>query len=201
MKKIIEKFKSFYDDTYGKLITISWVLLALCLIIKLFGGNWFELNTENSKFIDFCLYVDNNMWLKMILACINYLLSGYISLCVILNVKKFNLKHALIFFPIMICKSIIGWYNSIIAFVIDIIILLVITTLCNKNLKRSIICFIFINAFMIITLLIRNVSFGFGKFNFNNSFVFQMLYQVDYYIMLILFYLYNAKKVKRKEGK
>lgn len=57
--KLIKKFKEFYNSTYGMLITVSWILLIVCLIIKLFGGNWFELNTENSNFIQFCLYVEN----------------------------------------------------------------------------------------------------------------------------------------------
>lgn len=194
MKKIIEKFKSFYDDTYGKLITISWVLLILCLIIKLFGGNWFELNTENSKFIEFCLYVEEHNILKMSIACIIYLISGYFILSCILN-KKLNIKLLMLFYPIMILKSILNWNYYILSFIIDLIILIAIPLIITKNWKRVLISFLILNALQIISILVRNVSFYFNELN---TTVENMLYQIDYYIMIILWYSYTFK---RKESK
>ena len=90
-KLIVNKFKEFNRDTYGMLITVSWILLVICLVIKLFGGNWFELWWDNEKFIAACNYVENNTILKISISCVNYLITGYMSLCCILNVKKLNL--------------------------------------------------------------------------------------------------------------
>lgn len=195
---MLNKFKEFYKNTYGMLITLSWILLIVCLIIKLFGGNWFELNSENSKFIDFCNYVDNNLWLKMILACIIYLISGYFILSCILN-KKLDKKLILIFFPLMMLKSILNWYLSIIPFVLDLFILIGLTTIINKNIKRSVLSYLFILLLQILTLLTRNLSFGLSEFNFNNTFVEQFLFQIDYYIMIILWYLYTFKRKEIKQ--
>lgn len=196
---MLNKFKEFYKNTYGMLITLSWILLIICLIIKLFGGNWFELNSENSKFIEFCLYVDNNLWLKMILACVIYLISGYFILSCILN-KKLDKKLILIFFPLMILKSILNWYFSVLAFILDLIILLVIPIILTKNWKRVLISFVILNALQIITLITRNVGFGFNENSFNyNYFIIQTLYQIDYYVMLILWYLYTFKRKEIKQ--
>lgn len=191
MKRLKERIKEFTNDTYGMLIFVSWIVLIACLIIKIFGGNWFELGTENSKFIEFCTYVDETMWLKMTLACIISLISGYISLCVMLNEKRLSLKNVLIFIPLMIIKSIISWYSSIISFVLDIFIMLGLTTIRNKSFKRSILCFVMISLLQVITILIRNISFN---FNLGNTLIEQSLIQVDYYIMLLLFYLYNFRR-------
>ena len=196
---MLNKFKEFYKNTYGMLITLSWILLIVCLIIKLFGGNWFELNSDNSKFIEFCLYVDENMWLKMILACVIYLISGYFILSCILN-KKLDKKLIFIFLPIMIAKSILNWYFSVLAFILDLIILLVIPIILTKNWKRVLISFVILNALQIITLLLRNAIFGFYENSFNfNSFIIQTLYQIDYYIMIILWYLYTFKRKEIKQ--
>lgn len=195
MKRLKERIKEFTNDTYGMLIFVSWIVLIACLIIKIFGGNWFELGTENSKFIEFCTYVDETMWLKMTLACIISLISGYISLCVMLNEKRLSLKNVLIFIPLMIIKSIISWYSSIISFVLDIFIMLGLTTIRNKSFKRSILCFVIITLFQLITLFFRNIS---GNFTLENSFLIQALYQIDYYLMLLLFYLYNFKRKEKQ---
>ena len=196
----MQKLRDFYNNKYGILIIVSWVVLLVCLVIKLIGGNWFELGVENDKFITFCGFVDDHLWLKMILACIIYLASGYPIICIILNKKKLDFKEIICFAPLMIVKSILGWYFSVIAFILDIFILLGLTTIFNKKPLRNIICFLIITLFQLLTIGIRNISFWLGGFNFGNSFIEQLLYQVDYYLMILLFYLYNFKN-KQKEVK
>lgn len=193
------KIKDFIKSPYGLLIVISWVALIICLIVKLFGGNWFELWLENAKFIKFCEFVDETIWLKMMLACGIYLISAYPIICIILNKSKLGLKEILIFAPIMITKSIMTWYFSIIAFILDIFILLGLTTIFNRKPLRNLICFMIISAFQLLTIGIRNVSFWLGGFNLGNTFIEQFLIQIDYYLMILLFYLYNFKRNRKEE--
>lgn len=196
----MKKLKDFWNDKYGMLIIVSWIILVIFLIIKLLGGNWFELGSDNENFIAFCNFVDNTQWLKMILACLIYCTSGYPILCIILNKKKLDLKEILIFTPVMVVKSVLTWYIPILAFILDIFILLGLTTIFNRKPLRSLICFAIITAFQLLTIGIRNISFWIGGFNFGNSFIEQFLIQIDYYLMIILFYLYNFKH-KEKEVK
>lgn len=170
----------------------------LCLVIKLLGGNWFELATENTKFIQFCEFVDNTMWLKMLLACLIYVGSTYGLVCIILNKQYLNVKETIIFLLLMITKSLISWWFMTIATIIDLFILIVIPLILGKfkNWLRILICFALINVFQIMSILIRNI--GLTDFN-SNSFLPQTLIQVDYYIMIVLSYLYVLKRLKRKE--
>lgn len=190
VRTLIEKFKEFNSNTYGMLIVVSWIVLIICMIIKLFGGNWFELGTENDKFIKFCEYVDNTMWLKMTLACLIYLISGYFIICIVLNEKVLKIKHILIFFPLMIFKSLMNWYYPAISFPMDLLILFIIPLILTRNWKRPLITIILILLFQIISIIFRNISFN---FNFDNTFLQQTIYQIDYYLMILLYYLYNFK--------
>ena len=188
---MINKIKKLTNNKYSLLILISWIVLIICLFIKLFGGNWFELDSENDKFKAFCLFVDNNLWLKMIIACMIYLFTTIPIICIILNEEKFNFKLSLIFIPLMITKSILGWYNVFVASIIDIVITLVIPVIINRKLLRPIITIGFVLLFQAITLVIRNIQ---GDFTLDNSFLVQSIYQIDYYIMILLFYLYTFKR-------
>lgn len=183
------------ENSLKTLIITCLVVLFVCFIIKIFGGNWFELGTENTKFIQFCNFVDNNMWLKMILACIFQLASGYLLISVILNKKRLSLFYSILFSILLITRSLLSWYIEWITLIFDILVLLVIPMLMTKKIIRPIVCFLLLNAFQIISLVIRNISLG----NFNeNSFMFQTILQIDYYIMLMLYYLYNFKhKIKK----
>lgn len=177
-------------------IIVCWILLAICFVIKIFGGNWFELSSDNEKFVQFCTFVDNTMWLKMILACVIYCISGYFIMCISINTNKLTRKQLLIIFPIMVLKSIISWYFYWAAFVLDIFILIVLPTIFSKKILRSIICFAAIMAFQVISLIIRNI--GINNFN-DGMFLVQTLIQIDYYIMIALLYFYNFKFLKEKE--
>ena len=194
------KLKEFIKSPYGLIICISWIALIICLIIKLFGGNWFELWLKNDKFISFCGFVDNTIWLKRVLACIICVASTIPVYLIMLNNNKPKHYVLIILIILTICKSILGWYNSTISFILDIFILLVVITIFNKKPLRNIICFVIVTIFQLITIGLRNVSFWLGGFNFGNTFIEQFLIQIDYYIMIILFYLYNFK-YRNKEVK
>lgn len=192
-KELKEKFIAFNNTTYGMLIVVSWVVLLICLVIKLFGGNWFELWWDNEKFISFCNYVENTMWLKMSIACVISLTSTLpiISIIYNFNINKFKAKHIILYSFIIIIKSLIGWHIPLISTILDFIILLIIPFIITKNWKRILLVNVFVLAFQLISILIRNISFG---LNFNNTLIETYLIQIDYYIMLILLYLYNFRR-------
>ena len=195
----MNKIKEFYNDKYGMLITLSWILLAICLVIKLLGGNWFELSTDNERFIAICTFVDEHQWLKMILACGIYIGTGYPVLCIILNEQRLSLKENLIFIPLMVIKSILGWYILWLAYILDIFIIILIPLVLRKfkNWKIVILGNVLVFLFQLILIIIRNLSGGLNSFD---TFIEQSIIQIDYFLMIILFYLYVFKR-KRKEDK
>ncbi len=189
MKNLISKFKAFYNTTYGMLIVISWVVLLICLIIKLLGGNWFELGTDNEYFISFCNYVDNTQWLKMLLACIICIGSVYIIECLLLNKKKLSPKELALYIPLIVIGSISSWKLQFVSLICQILYFIILPILQTKGKWKRV---VFINIFVIflqaVSIIFRNLSCW--EFN-QNRFIFQVLIQVDYYLMLILTYLYK----------
>lgn len=197
MKTIISKFKAFYGTTYGILITISWVVLLICLIIKLLGGNWFELGTNNEHFISFCNYVDNTQWLKMVLACVIYLITTLPVLLILLNEPKLKPRNYAIFIPLMICKSVVSWYNLVISYILDFVIIILLPLILKKfkNWKMVIFGNVLVFVFQCILILVRNLSGGLNSFD---TFIEQAIIQIDYFLMILLFYLYYFNKQKEK---
>ena len=58
-------------------IIACWVILIVCFIIKLFGGNFFNIISNNERFIQLCKFIDNT-WLYYVVGYINYIFAGYI---------------------------------------------------------------------------------------------------------------------------
>ena len=189
------KIKEFIKSPYGLIILISWIALIICLIVKLFGGNWFELWLENDNFIKFCEFVDNTQWLKIVLAFIIGIFTTYPLMCLIYNVKYYKGLWIVLYIIIMILKSLSSWYFKIGSYIIDLLILIIIPMIITKNWKRPIIVNILTMALQLLTILIRNVNSG---LNAADTFIEQFLIQIDYYLVLILLYLYNTKKLEER---
>lgn len=196
-KKIKSKITDFINNTYGLLIFVSWILLIICVVIKIFGGNWFELATNNEKFIAFCDFVDKTKWLKMIFACLICVFTTYPAICVFSNRKRLDIKFSIIVIILLIIKSILSWYIGKYTYILDIIILIIIPIIINKKILRVILGNLIVIAFQMITMFIRNIN---GNLTNLDNFLFQSLIQIDYYLMIILFYLYNLRILKRKES-
>ena len=179
------------------IIITCWALLGICFIIKLFGGNWFELSTENQKFINFCNMVDNTMWLKMILACVISVITSYPVYCIIYNKERFNKKHNIILILFILFRSILSWNVVWIVYVLDLLMLIILPIILTRKWKRVILTNVVVFAFQLVSLIIRGA--GFINFNTQNYFVIQTLFQIDYIIMLVLLYLYNKKYFIKKE--
>ena len=81
------------------------------------------------------------------------------------------------------------------------IILIVLPLLLKrlKNWKRVLLINILIIVLQVVTMIIRNIGFG-NSFNYNLTIINSLL-QIDYYIMIILCYLYNTKYfINKKEN-
>ena len=176
------------------LIIVCWVVYIACLIIKLCGGNQFEIATSNETFIAICDYIDNTLWLKMIIATITYVISSYIAYLILIKRKFFN-DWWIIF--ILVIANIINilinnvYLNIALSIIVALIIPLIRTRF--KLWKHIIIGNILIFIFQLISLLTRNIGWNLN----NQSMLVSLIMQIDYYIMLIIYYLYiNRKEIK-----
>lgn len=187
-------------------IIISWVVLAVCFVIKLFGGKWFEIETSNSTFSKVCAFVDNHLWLQDIIAfCTNLLAVSLLNLAV-LRQKRPTLKQ-LIFIVVLtaieVAVCIVAEYLnnkivSIIGFISSIVPLCICPMILSKKPIRSIIAYVLYVAFQAISVVIKGLAIT--KVNSDSTLI-ALIYGVDLYVMLILFYLHAnllGDKIKHK---
>lgn len=174
------------------LIAVCWIAYIICLIIKLCGANLFEIACENERFILICDYIDNTLWLKMIIACIFNLIINSFVICAIFGEKFYTFKQIVVFVPLLISASIIGWYYSIITTILSFIIYLLPIIYNYKKWYRAIIGLILMIIFQFISLITKNVNEVYLN---NQSTLVSIILQIDLLIMVILYYLYaNVRK-------
>ena len=182
-------------DKYKVLIRSCWALLLVCFIIKIFGGNLFEIACENEIFISICNYIDSNTFLRITINCIIALILDSLTLLAIMQTTKYNKLQAFIILPLIIISSICYWYAPIIKTILELIFMIGIPLIYKVNWKRILLGLLLVLIFQQISLFTKNI--GGIVLDSNNSLVSFIMY-IDVFIMLILYYLYaNKRKEKR----
>ena len=177
------------------LIIVCWIAYIICLIIKLCGGNRFEIATSNETFIALCDYIDNTLWLKATICSIFYVISAYLIYLCLTRQKLFKDWWMLI---ILLMSSIINVLinNTYVNLGLSLITMIVIPLIKTKGKLwlHIIIGVLLVCLFQQISLRTRSIGWNLD----NQSTLVLLIMQVDYYIMLIIYYLYvNGKEVNK----
>ena len=179
-------------DKYKTLIISCWVVLLCCFIVKLLGGNFFEIVCENEKFIRFCKFIDGNI-LKYVISFIMYMTSAFIYMLAVVRNKISN-KRKIIAFVLYISLwtiKLIAYNLPIIATIVEFIGVIGIPILMNKTYwKMSLIGCGLNLLFQFISLITKNVELNYV----DETMFIAIIFNIDYYIMIILFYLYRTKE-------
>lgn len=185
-----------------RVIIISWITLALCFIVKIFGGNFFEIICENPNYKALCDYAENHLWFENILAFIPSFICQVFYLLAILQKYKFTLKEFLITIITLVLSVCLRDFSIIFGYIFDFILFFGLPIfMLGKNYKKYyqvFIAFILNFLFQLISLLVKNLSIGYVS----ESIFFVLIYMIDLYIMCFLYYLYrNFKKEQNNMGK
>ena len=173
------------------LIIISWCVLIFSCVLKYFGLVSFDITTDNKKLLIICNFVDNHLLIKMIIAVIFSLISNYFILCILMNKTKLGLKDCLIFFPLIIAKSVLSWFIGNYSIFIDVFTFIILPLILNKkNWKIILINPLFILFFEFITFFLRNINKQYNQ----NLFLVQCMYLIDYICMILIYYGYYFKR-------
>ena len=179
-------------DKYKTLIISCWVVLLCCFIIKLLGGNFFEIVCENEKFIRFCKFIDGNI-LKYVISFIMYMVSTYIYLLSIVRNEISNNKKiigAVVLAELWFIKLLV-YDVPIIAMLLEFGVIIGLPIILNKKYwKMSLIGCGLNLLFQFISLITKNVKLDYV----DETMFIAIIFNIDYYIMIILFYLYRTKE-------
>ena len=189
-------------------IILCWIMLVACFAIKLFGGNWFEVVCTNEHFSKLCEFVDNNWFLYYPIGLSLYVASTIFVVLSVSNYKKFSKKDFLILILVLILLWSTQFISSNTKFIADTLFLifspLVIHLIQEKNIKnviknnwyKGIFCFLITFIFQIISLVTKNVGIKIT----DDSTLVTLILLIDYYIMIVLYYLYMKKSKEVKNG-
>lgn len=185
-------------------IIISWIVLAVCFIIKLFGGKWFDIATNNATFSKVCAFVDNHLWLQDVIAFFTSLLSTMLINLSVLQRKFFTVKQFIVLLAIDIIAFvfvILGDFVqsnifNIIGFIVSILPMCICPMILSKKVLRSILAYALYVVFQALSVVVKGLAIT--KVNTDSTLV-ALIFSIDVYIMLVLYYLHaNLRKDKKK---
>lgn len=184
---------------YRLLLITCWCVLGLCLVIKIFRSDLFIAHTSCKAFQDFCLFVDNNDFVKYglinlpinIVSCSIY----YMAILQESKITKKSLKWLIPLIIYAIIKAIFNKYDKLF-YVLDIIMMLELPIAIDKTKwVWAIISFGATLLFQALSMIMKMNHYGM----FDNDTVIFIILNIDYYIMLVIYYLYRLECKKEKE--
>ena len=177
-----------------KTIWLCWFALIGCFIVKLFGGNYFEIIANNEHIVNLCDFINSN-FLKYIVRFIQANLSFYLYTCSIAK-RNLKIKESILVEIFILFDVVIKYINPDIGFICDCIVMTLIPFVLSSKSNgikigaiRTVFGFALINIFQIISLIVRNL----GIKVLDAPTLVEIILEIDYYIMLILYYLYSVK--------
>jgi len=180
-------------NQYKVMIITCWILLGLAFICKLLGANWFEPSVDSEKFIKFCKWLDNH-WEVYILTTAVYIPATYLPYLAITEQKMFkDFWVCLILLPCSWLKD-QTFILIILGFILELTVLVIIPMFklkCKKKI-RILVGLVLISIFQIISTLTKIWTWHLA----NQTILIELLVSIDYYIMIVLYFLYSLKKGK-----
>lgn len=178
-------------------IVICWLSLISFWVIKIFGGNWFEIMVENENFIEFSNIVQNT-WVKYLLSLITMSISYYLMFSAV--VQKIVIKGVYLY-TVIIC-IISNWaitnfvqipfLQTVYGYILIIICGFVFQYKWKKLLGLVAVALDFV--FVLVSMITRNISLGFVT-----DYLTIMILMIDVYIMYLLYALYSNLIKYKKE--
>ena len=185
-------------------IALCWIMLVACFVVKLFGGNWFEVVCTNEHFSNCCDYLDKNVVLQDVLAFVLYMFGTYLMILSCALVPRANTEQKMVILASFSGCFLLNYTSEIAKFFVEafcFIAIPIFITCTNgmklrEAIKRRWYCGFVgmgtIFAFQLISMYVRDVEFWIMHENTLTS----LMLLFDYYIMIVLYHLY----VKLKKG-
>lgn len=189
-------------------IFLCWIMLIVCFIIKLFGGNWFEIMCDNEHFIYICNYIDERLWLKYIIAFILYVPSTFLLMLSCCLLPKPNWKQTITILAFIVVVWSTQFLSDIAKMVFEVVMFITLPTTTKimgaekTDLKTAIKSSWHLGVigcaldllFQVISLITRNIGIKIT----DTSTLITLILMIDYYIMIAIYFLYVTLKSKKE---
>lgn len=185
-----------------RVIVVCWIALAICFGIKLFGGNLFEIMCHNENFIKVCIYTDTHFFAYYFLNALNSFILSYFYTLAVCQKLKYEALELFVLIATVLLGVIVKLYSNVMGFVFDIwqmVIMPCIFTLDTPKKHWNVILGnVLVVAFQLISMFVRNI--GLKVLTWESSLTI-VIFSIDVFIMVILYYLYSNVKGGVKNGR
>ena len=202
-KEIITE-ANYKEKTLKRGVIACWILLAICAVIKAFGGNFFDMICNSEKFVKFCTYCDTS-FIKYIIYFMYFMLESTVYALILR--PNTTIKDNRLWLYCVCCS--LFWVvkvlyefgildvNVTIANIIPLVILYLLLLGFSKRPVMSLLIIIYQTILALISSFIKDISLS-GTLS--DSALFTFIFYIDYYIVFIMTMLYSKIKYIKKEG-
>lgn len=166
------------------------IMLFVCIILKLFGVQWFDLNTDIPILQEIDKIVMNSEILSFTYSLFFKSINCYLLCIVIKRNKNISIPYLLIYTSWSIVGKMLSYPLGVIAETLSLFLL------CNDSKKSTfdlltniLLCSLLSCVYQIISLVVRDINVSINGYNC----IIVFLMNIDYYIMLIITYLMLKK--------
>lgn len=185
-----------------RIIIVSWIALGCCFLIKLLGGNIFEIVCNNQRFIAICNYIDTHMWADWVFCTIYNTSTMYFLVLAICGQVKYTKTQMIILFVTVPIATFVKVLNPTVGLFFDIWQIIVMPCVFTIKKPRRHWCVLLGNVLIVIfqmmSMVIRNLSFGFTT---QDGTLIAIIHSIDVTIMIFIYYLYVISNKFKKENK
>lgn len=186
----MNKDKVVTEDNYKqvvlkRMIALCWVLLGICFVVKLFGGNFFAFVGESAV----VEYIAKHEWLLCIVQFIFYYIQSMLYFGIFIKHKP--ILTSIVSIILFICKyllDIIPIFLTI-SLILEVILLIGLPIIFKHKWYNVVVIFILLTVFQVVSLFTKNI----GIISFPYEHIVGFVFMIDYYIMLALVFLYSRK--------
>lgn len=177
------------------MIGLVCVFLLACYILKIFFPEQFVMGIQNQAIVKAGHYVDEHLWLHIILACITSFITYFLYTCAVTGKWCINWKELIAI--LVIIGLVQGLYevDATLASGISLVAFVIIPAISKANIINVAVVFSVHSISQILSTLIRQLPFLLTDVNYATIF----LMTLECYFWLLLFYFYF--NYKRRNGK
>lgn len=180
-------------------IIISWVLLGVCIIFKLCGSNVFELAITNNHFLAVCNWLDTDgIYFSYALSFVMSIVSTTFILMAASLIYKPTWKQLLFIEAVNIPVWFVKIFFPKVGFIIECVMFIVVPAVISRKWWTGFLGLALNVVFQLASMFIKGQEVKI----FDSNTIFSLIFTIDYYIMIALYYLYVVMiKKSKKEDK
>lgn len=174
-----------------RVIIVSWIALIICFVIKLFGGNLFEIVCTNETFIAICDYADTHLWANYLISALYCFISLYFFTLAIMQKTKYKAWQLIILILTVLGGTALKIWNSTYGLYFDIWQFIIMPAIfLSKQFKKYlniIIANVSLIVFQLISMYVKDIEIG---TILGDSVLVGTIYSIDILLMVILYFAY-----------